>query len=716
MTILYIICTLTMSVTFSIAQWNCRSIKSNGPEYIWHLSRQKYTPDIICLQETWIYKENDYPNINGYVLADYSARDNTKGGGTAIYVKHNISYTRKKIESHFEISCIEFKHENSHVTLVNLYDPQKNTKCEHYAELFDQIHNKFVILGDFNAHHPYWGGKQTDTKGLELFNCVENRNVVLLNDGTGTRCNPCNLELSPIDLSFCSPNMASKINWSVDLSSSYGSDHHVVTLSINYTPEVSNNVPDYIWNLQKANWDGFARKCDEILIHDMVSDNVDETCARITDCIVKTAGEFVPVKNRNRKNKKPAVPWWTAECTNSVKKRNKARNRAQHTGKGEDFENYKHLEKECRVAIKNAQNEYWESYCNSLNCDTTLGSLWYNIKKMMGKASKSLSLPTLLYDNKQYETIQEKADLLVHNYAKVSSNVNYSKKFTADKKHIEDKEYEKLLQYYKDNSASYNEPFTLQELKDAIADTNDSSPGKDRVAYSMFKQFSNKSLSVILLFMNRIWFLQKLPCQWKHSVIIPSFKTGKDPSDPQSYRPIALTSNFVKIMEKMVNNRLRWFLEKNNLYNPNQSGFRKNRNTMEQIIRLDNDIHKAFIKKHFTVGVFIDFQKAFDMLWKHGLLMKMVSLGIRGNLLGWVNSFLTDRTIQVKINSTYSEILVIQNGTPQGSCISPTLFNIMVNDLSDCIKHSAMSQFADDGAIWLSGKNLKYMQNKIQSD
>ena len=85
-------------------------------------------------------------------------------------------------------------------------------------------------------------------------------------------------------------------------------------------------------------------------------------------------------------------------------------------------------------------------------------------------------------------------------------------------------------------------------------------------------------------------------------------------------------------------------------------------------------------------------------------------------MLAWVNSFLTDRTVQVKINNTYSEILIVQNGTPQGSCISPTLFNIMVNDLSECIKYSAMSQFADDSAIWLSGSNLNFIQNRMQED
>jgi hypothetical protein len=79
---------------------------------------------------------------------------------------------------------------------------------------------------------------------------------------------------------------------------------------------------------------------------------------------------------------------------------------------------------------------------------------------------------------------------------------------------------------------------------------------------------------------------------------------------------------------------------------------------------------------------FIDFQKAFDMLWKHGLLQKMVSLNIYGNMLSYVNGFLSNRTLQVRINNTCSDIYIVQNGTPQGSCISPTLFNIMVNDLS----------------------------------
>jgi hypothetical protein len=71
----------------------------------------------------------------------------------------------------------------------------------------------------------------------------------------------------------------------------------------------------------------------------------------------------------------------------------------------------------------------------------------------------------------------------------------------------------------------------------------------------------------------------------------------------------------------------------------------------------------------------------------------------------YVNGFLSNRTLQVRINNTCSDIYIVQNGTPQGSCISPTLFNIMVNDLSSCIKNCEMSQFAY--CIWFDHVNLQ---------
>ena len=67
-------------------------------------------------------------------------------------------------------------------------------------------------------------------------------------------------------------------------------------------------------------------------------------------------------------------------------------------------------------------------------------------------------------------------------------------------------------------------------MQDAITDTNNCAPGKDRLSYNMFKHLSEKTLGIFLLFTNKIWFLQEIPKDWKHSIIIPIHKTGKNPS------------------------------------------------------------------------------------------------------------------------------------------------------------------------------------------
>ena len=100
-------------------------------------------------------------------------------------------------------------------------------------------------------------------------------------------------------------------------------------------------------------------------------------------------------------------------------------------------------------------------------------------------------------------------------------------------------------------------------------------------------------------------------------------------------------------MEKLVNNRLVWFLESNNLLNNAQTGFRQGRSTLDQIIKLQDRIHKYNRAKAFTVGVFLDFEKAYDMLWRPGLMAKVKKLGINGNMFALL------RTLFVIVPSKY---------------------------------------------------------------
>lgn len=105
--------------------------------------------------------------------------------------------------------------------------------------------------------------------------------------------------------------------------------------------------------------------------------------------------------------------------------------------------------------------------------------------------------------------------------------------------------------------------------------------------------------------------------------------------------------------------------------------------------------------KKIMMTVYFDIEKAYNTMWREGLLIKMNNLGISGRLFNWVKSFLTNRSIMVKVGSEFSDIFNINNGIPQGSVVSPVLFNIMINDMfSDVGSGIQLALYANDGVIW----------------
>jgi hypothetical protein len=217
----------------------------------------------------------------------------------------------------------------------------------------------------------------------------------------------------------------------------------------------------------------------------------------------------------------------------------------------------------------------------------------------------------------------------------------------------------------------------------------------------------------MLKLFNRILSTHSLPTSFTHAIVLPLHKVGKDPTIPSSYRPISLTNTIGKFLERIITNRLIWILEKHNLLSPYQSGFRSNRSTLDNIIKLYDTIIKGFCCNESTLGVFIDFEKAFDMVWKDGLIIKLQKIGISGNILDYIKNFLTNRTFQVKIANSLSDVHHLQNGTPQGSIISPLLFLVMINDFPNN-PATNLSLFADDSAIYKASTNLKFLEKSLQ--
>ena len=198
-------------------------------------------------------------------------------------------------------------------------------------------------------------------------------------------------------------------------------------------------------------------------------------------------------------------------------------------------------------------------------------------------------------------------------------------------------------------------------------------------------------------------------------MIIPIPKPGKDSYNPLNYRPIALTSCLCKTLERMINERLIWYLEKKGLLNKVQCGFRTHRCTIDHLIRLETFIREAFANNEHLVAVFFDLEKAYDTTWKHGIMQDLHNMGLRGCLPIFIENFLSNRTFRVLYGTKCSEEFVQEEGVPQGAILSTTLFNVKINNITKCLQSNVDSSlYVDDFLIVYRSKRMSEIERKLQ--
>ena len=155
----------------------------------------------------------------------------------------------------------------------------------------------------------------------------------------------------------------------------------------------------------------------------------------------------------------------------------------------------------------------------------------------------------------------------------------------------------------------------------------------------MIRHLGTLAKCTILLLINKTWKVGQLPKSWKTANVTPTLKKGKPAGNPQSYRPISLTSCLGKVAERMVNTRLYHWLETHQLLSNTQAGFRRGCRTEDQLFRFIQNTLDGFQAGKTTTAVFIDLQQAYDRVWRKGLLIKMSNMGVHGNMFKWIQSF-----------------------------------------------------------------------------
>ena len=165
----------------------------------------------------------------------------------------------------------------------------------------------------------------------------------------------------------------------------------------------------------------------------------------------------------------------------------------------------------------------------------------------------------------------------------------------------------------------------------------------------------------------------------------------------------------------MVNSRLIYYLEQNKIITEFQSGFRRQRSTMDQLVRLDTWVREGLANGQHVVAVFFDLEKAYDTTWKYGILSDLFNAGLRGHLPIFISRFLEGREFRVRIGNTYSDIHSQEMGVPQGSVLSVTLFSLKINSIVSCLSSGIdCSLYVDDFLTCCRSNQMRSIERQMQ--
>lgn len=709
-----------ISNNLNILQWNCRSA---GPtfQYLEHFLKDS-KKHVLAIQSLNTQKQK-LPKLDGYYYPPVTqVRGRAGKVMVATYVSTDITYRPVSTPAptdndDIHTVCVEVVVGGLAVCIVNAYYPRGVRPGE--ADWMGSLDpgRRWLLLGDFNAHSPLWTGDRRTldpaTINVHFTHTITEADLAVLNDGSITRvADRGDQRSSSIDLSLVSPELFPSCHWQT-LHDPLGSDHLPIEITVGGCPERAEVGGGGVrYRLGLADWDRFR----SILSADDTADaqhtatetqeGVELVYEKIRGAVLRAADQSIPKTSGGACPKAGDNPWWNASCEEAVKQKRAAfkawmrsRTRADPVTIAELHTLYKQANIHCNKIVATAKKEYFTDFIlEQINNPSDTGKLWKEIKKMKNK----FHLPDtpLTHNNTRVTNIADKAEIFADTFATASQSQHLP---TAERTRREQVEREGEEEVAADNTTPINQPLTLQELRSAVLGIKSVkvATGGDPISYALIKQFPDCFLKKLLNFYQLCWRVGTIPAEWKRATIVPIPKPGKPRANPSSYRPISLTPHLGKLYERILKPRLEHFCESRGVIPLAQAGFRKGRGVTDHTVRLAAHVKKALSRRHSTLATFYDIHRAYDTVWHHKLISKIKKIGISGNFLAFIESFLKSRSFRVKCRGVLSSSRHVDMGVPQGSVIAPLLFSIMLHDINNIdVGGAVLALYADDLAIW----------------
>ena len=645
-----------------------------------------------------------------------------RGGGTAIYVKETLPFTRicDLENDEFEAIWAKVRIKDKTAIICSTYLPP-HTPAEKQLRYLDhmtdaitraQAHSPEVIaiMGDLNGGNcwlPTEAPKHSPINSyeLKLKSTSEASGLTqLITTATRIQGHTHNIR----DLIFIdAPDI---VMGSGILSSFSNLDHFPVyaTLSLHYSAAKHKNTKQ-IWDYKNADINLLVSILSQINWDNMTDKSVDEAAETLTNTLRDVADRCIPIKEvRSRQDK----GWVTTELRRHIRKRDRLFKRARNRQTEYDWARWRSQRNMVTSINRKLRQEHMKQKVNILLENKKDPFKYHTILKGITGLSRNTEIPPLIAEN---------GDVISDNLMKAEAFNSYF--CTQTDIHLTSSHHEHLREYENTQPETPNRLdtiiFTPQEILNVINGLDASKAcGPDKLPTRFLKMVAIYIAEPLAKLFNKSLSAGKYPTLWKNANVKPVFKGKGSPSDIKNYRPISLLPCVSKILEKLMYKRIYEHINTNGLLTDRQSGYRPGHSTQLQLIYLTDTLYKSLDQSEDFTIVYLDISRYFEKIWHDGLLAKCkAEFGIRGQVLRWLGAYLDDRSQSVQVGEHQSGPLTLKAGVPQGSVLGPLLAIMYLNGLNKTTLHP-MLFFADDSSLHCSHTpdNVEAKELELQND